>query len=64
MFVKYRSSLIKLSNSFLTLNQLASFGVGIKDGPFARTDVCRVVNTFDDRLIAFWSGPLFENTDY
>ena len=30
---KYRSWLIKLSNSFLRLNQLTSFGVGIKDGP-------------------------------
>ena len=57
LFAKYRSCLIKLSNSFLTPNQLSSFGVGIKNGSFARTDSCGVVNTFDGRLIAFWSGP-------
>ena len=51
------SWLIKLSNSFLTFNQLATFGVGIKDGPLVRTDFCWVVNIFNDILIAFWSGP-------
>ena len=34
-------------------NQLTSFGVGIKDGPFAKTDFWGVVNTLDNRLIAF-----------
>ena len=35
---------------------MTSFREGIENVPFARTDFCGVVNTFDDRLIAFWLG--------
>ena len=57
-FAKYRSWLIKPANTFLTLNQLTSFVVDIKDGPFNRTDFCGVVNTFSDSFFSYSFFPI------
>ena len=59
LFSKCGIWLIKLSNFFHMFNQLTSFGLSIKDWPFARTDFWGVINIFDDRLIVFWWGPSF-----
>ena len=50
---------VNLSKYWRKLNQVTSFGIGIKDGPFFNKDCWCWLNSIFVRLIAFWFGKLF-----